>query len=63
MRLESSAAPSIEIRIDTGSGGVHVDAPGASVRESDDVWRVRLQDGAGRGTIDTGSGSVRLTFP
>jgi ferric-dicitrate binding protein FerR (iron transport regulator) len=63
VRLESSAAPSIEIRIDTGSGGVHVDAPGASVRESDDIWRVTLQDGAGRGTIDTGSGSVRLTFP
>lgn len=63
VRLRSSGAPSIEIRVDTGSGGVDVDAPAASVRESDGVWTVRIGDGAGRGNIDTGSGSVDLTFP
>jgi DUF4097 and DUF4098 domain-containing protein YvlB len=60
VRLRSSAMPSIEIRIDTGSGGVDVDAPGANVRESDGVWTVRLGAGAGRGVIDTGSGSVDI---
>lgn len=60
--LRSSAQPSLEIRIETGSGGVHVDAPGATVRESDDVTVVKLKDGAGRGLIDTGSGSVTLAF-
>ncbi|MGQ0384986.1 MAG: DUF4097 family beta strand repeat-containing protein [Gammaproteobacteria bacterium] len=63
VRLRSTAAPSIEIRVDTGSGGVDVDAPGAYVRETDDVWIVRIGAGAGRGVIDTGSGSVDLTFP
>jgi DUF4097 and DUF4098 domain-containing protein YvlB len=63
VNLRSSAMPSMEIRIDTGSGGVDVDAPGATVRESDDVWTVRMKDGAGSGIIDTGSGSVDLTFP
>lgn len=63
VRLRSSGSPSIEIRVDTGSGGVDVDAPGATVRESDGVWTVRLGDGAGRGLIDTGSGSVDLVFP
>jgi len=63
VRLRSSGAPSIEIRVDTGSGGVDVDAPTASVRESDGVWTVRLGAGAGRGNIDTGSGSVDLVFP
>lgn len=60
--LRSSAQPSMEIRIDTGSGGVDVDAPGASVRETDDIWIVRMGDAAGRGVIDTGSGSVDLDF-
>lgn len=63
VRLRSSGAPSLEIRIDTGSGRVDVDAPGASVRESDGVWTVVLGAGAGRGLIDTGSGSVDLVFP
>jgi hypothetical protein len=40
-----------------------VDSPAASVRESDGVWTVRLGAGAGRGLIDTGSGSVDLIFP
>ena len=61
--LRSSGTPSIEIRIDTGSGGVDVHAPGASVHESNDVWTVRMKEGAGRGQIETGSGSVDLTFP
>ncbi|HEU0225206.1 MAG TPA: DUF4097 family beta strand repeat-containing protein [Steroidobacteraceae bacterium] len=63
VRLRSSGLPSMEIRVHTGSGGVDVDAPAASVRKSDGVWTVRLGDGAGRGLIDTGSGSVDLTFP
>jgi hypothetical protein len=61
--LRSSAQPSLELRIDTGSGGVDVNAPGATVREADDVTIVRLRDGASRGVIDTGSGSVDLEFP
>ncbi|HXV40024.1 MAG TPA: DUF4097 family beta strand repeat-containing protein [Steroidobacteraceae bacterium] len=63
VRLRSSGSPSIEIRVDTGSGGVDVDSPAASVRETGGVWTVRLGDGAGRGLIDTGSGSVDLVFP
>lgn len=59
VRLRSTAAPSLEVTIDTGSGKVDVDAPGATVRQSGSgVWTVRLQDGAGSGVIDTGSGSV-----
>jgi DUF4097 and DUF4098 domain-containing protein YvlB len=60
--LRSSAQPSLELRIDTGSGDVNVNAPGASVRESDDITTVRMKDGAHRGVIDTGSGSVDLDF-
>jgi hypothetical protein len=63
VNLRSLAAPSIELRIDTGSGDVDVNAPGASVRESDDIWIVRSKDGAGSGVIDTGSGSVDVSFP
>ncbi len=63
VNLRTSAAPSMEIRIDTGSGGVQVDSPGANVRETDDVWTVRLGEGAARGIIDTGSGSVDITAP
>lgn len=61
--LRSSAAPSLDIRIDTGSGDVDVNAPGATVRESDDIWTVRWKDGAGSGVIDTGSGSVDIDVP
>lgn len=60
--LRSSAQPSMEIRIDTGSGGVEVDAPGATVRQEDDVTVVRMKEGSARGVIDTGSGSVNLSF-
>ena len=63
VNLRSSAAPSLEIRVNTGSGGVDVNAPGATVRETDDIWTVRMKEGAGSGIIDTGSGSVDLTFP
>jgi DUF4097 and DUF4098 domain-containing protein YvlB len=63
VNLRSSGTPSMEIRINTGSGGVDVNAPGATVRESDDIWTVRMKEGAGSGQIDTGSGSVDLTFP
>ena len=63
MTLRSSGGqPSLELRVDTGSGGVDVDAPGASVREDDDVTIVKMKDGAGRGGIETGSGSVDLNF-
>ncbi len=61
--LRSSTMPSMEIRINTGSGGVDVDAPGATVREADDIWTVRMKEGAGSGIIDTGSGSVDIAFP
>ncbi len=61
VRLQSAAAPSMEIMIDTGSGHVDVNAPGATVKESKNgVWTVRMHDGAGSGTIDTGSGGVDL---
>jgi hypothetical protein len=60
--LRSSAQPSLELRIDTGSGDVNVNAPGASIRESDSVTTVRMKDGRHRGVIDTGSGSVDLDF-
>jgi len=62
VELSSSGMPSLEIRIDTGSGGVKVDAPGADVHENEGIWTVRMKDGAGRGVIDTGSGSVDLSF-
>jgi len=62
VKLRSLAQPSMEIRIDTGSGDVNVNAPGASVRESDGVTTVRMKDGTHRGVIDTGSGSVDLNF-
>ncbi len=42
MSLRSSAQPSLELRIDTGSGGVDVSAPGATIRERDDVTYVRM---------------------
>lgn len=61
--LRSSAAPSIEFRIDTGSGGVDVNATGATVREDEGIWTVKLGAGAGRGVIDTGSGSVEIRIP
>jgi hypothetical protein len=60
--LRSSAQPSMEIRIDTGSGGVDVNAPGATIREHDDVTSVRMKVGSHGGVIDTGSGSVTLAF-
>jgi Putative adhesin len=62
VNLRSSAQPSLEIVIDTGSGDVDVEAPGSSLRETDDTWVVRLKDGAGRGVIDTGSGGVEIDF-
>ncbi len=46
----------------TGSGGVDVDAPGATIDESDDVWNVRMKEGRHRGEIDTGSGGVEIEF-
>lgn len=63
VNLRSSGIPSMEIRISTGSGGVDVNAPGATVRESNDVWTVRMKEATGSGIIDTGSGSVDLSFP
>ncbi|MGH8135452.1 MAG: DUF4097 family beta strand repeat-containing protein [Steroidobacteraceae bacterium] len=61
VRLQSASAPSMEIVIDTGSGQVDVNAPGATVRESDHgTWTVKLLDGSGSGVIDTGSGGVDI---
>lgn len=61
--LRSSAQPSMEFRIDTGSGDVNVNAPGATIREDDDITFVTMKLGSHRGVIDTGSGSVDLDFP
>ena len=61
VRLQSAKSFSMEVVIDTGSGHVDVSAPGAMIKESDNgVWTVRLEDGAARGVIDTGSGGVDL---
>ncbi len=60
--LRSSAQPSLELRIDTGSGDVDVSAPGAEIRERDDVTTVRMREGRHGGVIDTGSGSVMIAF-
>jgi len=61
VRLESTGAPSMEIVVDTGSGHVDVNAPGAMIKQSDNgTWTVRLQDGAGTGVIETGSGGVDI---
>ena len=61
VRLQSTVAPSLEVVIDTGSGHVDVNAPGATVKESKDgTWTVKLQDGVGKGEIDTGSGGVDI---
>lgn len=60
--LRSSAQPSMEIRIEPGSGGVDVEAPGATIRQTDDATIVKMKDAVGRGVIDTGSGSVNITF-
>lgn len=62
VNLRSSSQPSMELRIEPGSGGVNVDAPGATIRETDDTTIVRMKDAAGSGMIDTGSGSVHITF-
>ena len=61
--LRSSAAPSMEFRIDTGSGGVDIDVAGATVQKNDGIWTVKMGTGAGRGVIDTGSGSVEIRVP
>lgn len=61
--LRSSAQPSLELRIDTGSGSVDVNAPGATVREVNDVTIVVMREGRHPGVIDTGSGRVDLDFP
>lgn len=58
--LRSSATPSLQLRIETGAGGVTVDAPGSTIERHDDVWSVRFGGGEGRGTIETGAGSVEF---
>lgn len=59
--IEASAWPAMTIRTDTGSGGVTVDVPDAEVTRLDGRERiVRIGDGAGKGSIDTGSGSIKL---
>ena len=60
--LRSTAQPSLELRIDTGSGDVDVSAPGATIREKDDVTYVRIRDAVHDGVIDTGSGGVSVDF-
>ena len=49
-----------ELEASTGSGGVDFDFPVQILRKSDDFVRVRLGDGRGHISIDSGSGSVRL---
>ncbi|MFZ2507086.1 MAG: hypothetical protein WAW79_10760, partial [Steroidobacteraceae bacterium] len=63
VRLQSASAPSMEIVIDTGSGPIEVDAPGATVGESEPGTRtLRLREGSGSGVIDTGSGGVDIVI-
>jgi hypothetical protein len=49
-----------EFEASTGSGGVDFDFPVQILRKSDDFVRVKLGDGHGRISIDSGSGPVRL---
>lgn len=59
--IEASAWPSMAINVDTGSGSVSVEVPDAEVTRQDGRDRmVRIGNGAARGVIDAGSGSVRL---
>lgn len=59
--LDATAWPAMEIVLDTGSGAIEVDIPGAELGRDEDRRRVvRIGDGAHRGMIDTGSGSVRI---
>ena len=53
----------MEFRIDTGSGGVDIEVAGRDRARNDGVWTVKMGEGAGRGVIDTGSGSVRISVP
>jgi hypothetical protein len=63
VRLQSTAQPSLDLHIETGSGRVAIAAPGASVRDvGDGITTVSMKGGAGRGVIDTGSGSVDIDF-
>ena len=60
--ITASAWPAMTISVDTGSGGVSVDVPDAEVTRTENRDRiVRIGDGAARGVIDTGSGSVNLS--
>jgi len=59
--IEAFAWPSMAVTVDTGSGSVAVDVTDAEVTRHDGRERIVLIGGAaGRGLIDTGSGSVRL---
>ncbi|MEP7343612.1 MAG: DUF4097 family beta strand repeat-containing protein [Gemmatimonadaceae bacterium] len=49
-----------ELEASTGSGGVDFDFPVQVLRKSDDFVRVKLGDGRGRISIDSGSGAIRL---
>ncbi len=49
-----------ELEASTGSGGVDFDFAVQVLRKSDDFVRVKLGDGRGRISIDSGSGSIRL---
>jgi hypothetical protein len=59
--IEAFAWPSMAVTVDTSSGSVAVDVTDAEVTRRDGRERIVLIGGAaGRGLIDTGSGSVRL---
>lgn len=59
--LVTPVLPAMELVIDTGSGGIRVDAPTTSSRTDEDGRRiVTFGAGGGRGTVDTGSGSVTI---
>jgi len=58
--LDLTAVPSVRLRISTGSGDVEVDIPDMHVRRFKGDFVADVGRAEGDGTIDTGSGDVRL---
>jgi len=62
--LTMTAVPSVRLRVSTGSGDIDLDVADVrirSLRHGDLV--ADIGKGEGDGTIDTGSGDVRLRSP
>lgn len=63
VQLVTSAAPSMRLDVESNNGNIQVDLPGIEdVRRGKDYFRASIGGGAGRGEIDTGSGSVSFTM-